>query len=218
MDYSMLKDVIHLLEEFENDSNPTEFTQDIEGFKKWIAFKNQPETEHSDFTYEGMEKGRSLESVISTLLVHLSRYAKSYSKSVIHNSVFTTQDDFIYLITLKTFGKMSKMDLIKRNVHDKSNGIQIINRLIKQGFILQKEDELDKRSKNISITKEGENALEDKMNEIRRATKIVSGNLSKEEKIQLIGLLDKLDHFHLEVYNKNLDHKELIKYFDDIID
>ena len=87
-----------------------------------------------------------MESVISTLLVHLNRYAKSYSKSAIHNFVFTTQDEFIFLITLKTFGNMSKMELIKRNVQDKPNGIQIINRFVKQGFINQENDLIDKRS------------------------------------------------------------------------
>lgn len=38
------------------------------------------------------------------------------------------------------------MELIKRNVQDKRNGIQIINRLVKQGFINQENDLIDKRS------------------------------------------------------------------------
>jgi hypothetical protein len=57
---------------------------------------------------------RTPESAISTLLVHLNRYAKTYSKSAIMDSEFSTQEDFIYLINLKAFGEMTKMALIKK--------------------------------------------------------------------------------------------------------
>jgi hypothetical protein len=60
------------------------------------------------------ENGRSPESVISTLLVHMNRYAKTYSKSAIAGSGFNTQEEFIYLINLKAFGSMTKMELIKK--------------------------------------------------------------------------------------------------------
>lgn len=214
MSYSLIKDVIDLVEEFENNNLNSEYPHDVTGFEEWIKAKRSGIEEDLNFEYEGKENGRSLESVISTLLVHLGRYAKSYSKSVIQDSLFTTQDDFIFLITLKTFGKMSKMDLIKRNIQDKPNGMQIINRLIKQGFIIQENDLKDKRSKIISLTEDGLNALNEKMDLIRYATNVVSGNLSTNEKVQLIKLLNKLEDFHLPIYHKNIDSKELLNYID----
>jgi hypothetical protein len=33
----------------------------------------------------------------------MNRYAKAYSKSAIHGSEFSTQEDFVYLINLKAF-------------------------------------------------------------------------------------------------------------------
>ena len=215
MNYSVIKDVIGLVEEFENQNTTNEFQNDVDGFKQWILSKNNQNIDTDSFYYEGKENGRSKESVISTLLVHLNRYAKLYSKAVIHNSIFTTQDEFIFLITLKTFGNMSKMELIKRNIQDKPNGMQIINRLIKQGLVHQENDEKDKRSKIISLTKDGALALEERMNDIRNATNIVSGNLTSEEKNQLIYLLNKLEHFHLPIYSKNIEPKDLLSYVDD---
>ena len=217
MNYSMIKGVIDLVENFENENLNDSFSNNIEGFKQWILSKSIHSLNEEDFTYEGKENGRSMESVISTLLVHLNRYAKSYSKSAIQNSVFTTQDEFIFLITLKTFGRMSKMDLIKHNIQDKPNGIQIINRLIKQGFINQENDLIDKRSKILSITELGLGVLEERMDSIRNATAIVSGNLTKQEKMHLIFLLNKLEEFHLPIYKKNIDSKELLTYVNDKI-
>src|SRR5690606_39709334 len=69
------------------------------------------------------DKGRSAESVINTLIVHMNRYAKSYSKSAIYGSDFSTQEEFIFLINLKAFGAMSKMELIKKNIRSEERRV-----------------------------------------------------------------------------------------------
>jgi DNA-binding MarR family transcriptional regulator len=140
----------------------------------------------------------------------MNRYAKTYSKSAIYNSKFATQEDFIYLINLKAFGAMTKTDLIKKNIQEKPVGMQIISRLIKQGWIEQSDSLEDKRSKIILITPEGIEALEQNMKKIKQATEIVTGDLSYTEKIELIKLLKKLEHFHQPIYAENLDPSQLI--------
>lgn len=209
MNYVLLKDTISLIEKFEMENK--NYTADILGFKHWIYNEirlqentiNEPE-------WEGKENGRSPESVINTLIVHMNRYAKTYSKSAMHNSEFSTQEEFIYLINLKAFGAMTKMELIKKNIQDKPTGMQIINRLIAQGWILQKDSETDKRSKIINITLSGITALEKQMDKIRQATSIVTGNLNHLEKMELIRLLNKLDHFHKPIFLRNIENSELL--------
>src|SRR5690606_2206922 len=148
MKYDILKSVIDLVEEFEiENSLENIYPDDIEGFKRWINVKYNSQGLETEPYWEGKESGRSAESVISTLIVHMNRYAKSYSKSAIYGSDFSSQEDFIYLINLKAFGEMTKMDLIKKNVHEKPAGMQIINRLISQGWVNQTDSEIDKRSK-----------------------------------------------------------------------
>lgn len=113
MNYGLIKDVLDLVQEFEIETNNNNhFETSVEGFKNWISTNNN--TIVNEPNWEGKENGRSAESVINTLIVHMNRYAKSYSKSAIVGSDFSTQEDFIYLINLKTFGEMSKMDLIKK--------------------------------------------------------------------------------------------------------
>src|SRR5690606_33547072 len=202
MKYELLKNVINLLEEFETENVlGKRYPNDIEGFKRWINAND--ENINNEPYWEGKENGRSAESVINTLIVHMNRYAKTYAKSAIFGSDFSTQEDFIYLITLKAFGAMTKMDLIKQNVHEKSAGMQIINRLIAQDWVNQTDSEIDKRSKVLTISDKGLNVLESQMDKIRRATEIVTGDLTYAEKMELIRLLNKLNDYHLPIYDRN---------------
>ena len=121
-----------------------------------------------------------------------------------------TQEDFIYLINLKAFGEMSKMELIKKNIQEKPIGMLIIKRLLEQAWIEQKDSETDKRSKILKITKKGWNVLESQMKKIRQATQIVTGDLTYYEKMDLIRLLTKLDEFHNPIFCKNIDPAQLL--------
>lgn len=211
MKYDILKSVIDLVEEFEiENSLENIYPDDIEGFKRWINVKYNSQEMETEPYWEGKESGRSAESVISTLIVHMNRYAKSYSKSAIYGSDFSSQEDFIYLINLKAFGEMTKMDLIKKNVHEKPAGMQIINRLISQGWVNQTDSEIDKRSKVLKISFKGLNVLENQMDRIRKATEIVTGDLKHSEKMELIKLLNKLNEFHQLIYNKNIETEYLL--------
>ncbi|MBW8522859.1 MarR family transcriptional regulator [Chryseobacterium chendengshani] len=212
MNFELLKDAVALLEEFDIINKKSSYPSSIEGFKLWICDnESQKKSDYDNEAYwEGKENGRTIESAITTLIVHLNRYAKTYSKSAISDSDFSTQEDFIYLINLKSFGAMSKIDLIKKNIHEKPVGNLIINRLLKQKWIEQNDSLEDKRIKLINITEKGLEVLENQMLKIRQATKIVSGNLSQQEKMDLIRILNKLDQFHHPIYSKNVNNKDLI--------
>lgn len=204
-----------LLEQFESDASisPNSYANTIEGFKSWISDQENAQqtiVAGEEPYWEGKENGRTPESAISTLLVHLNRYAKTYSKSAISDSEFSTQEDFIYLINLKAFGEMTKMSLIKKNVHDKPAGMLIIARLLRQGLIEQTDSDLDKRSKVIRISERGLMILEKQMEKIRQATNIVAGNLNHNEKMDLIRILNKLDRFHYPIFSRNINPDQLI--------
>lgn len=212
MDYKLIKEVIDLIQEYEVGCKANKVKEiSIAGFKKWIANTYQEEGNLDEPDWEGKENGRSPESFINTLIVHMNRYAKSYSKSAIFGSDFSSQEDFIFLINLKAFGAMSKMELIKKNVQEKPAGMQIINRLIAQKWVAQQDSETDKRSKVISITPKGLKALEAQMDKIRKATEIVTGDLTHNEKMELIRLLNKLNDYHKPIYDKNIEPEYLLK-------
>lgn len=196
MYYDLLTEVVGLIKIYEKESDHS--AQDVQLFSQWL---NSYLKKSGSFTtvepeWEGKSKGRSADSVINTSLVHLSRYAKLQAKAAIANTVFSTPDDFIYLISLVAFGSMTKTALIKLNVHEKSAGIQIINRLISNQLVEQTTIDSDKRNRMIQITSKGTEVLNESMQNIREATNNVTEPLSYEEKIQLIRLLTKLENHH----------------------
>lgn len=210
MKYRLIKELIDLAEVYEQHAAGDQETN-LDDFLIWAAQQRGVRKDTPEPHWEGKENGRSADSVINTLIVHMNRFAKSYSKSAIWGSAFSSQEDFIYLINLQSFGAMSKMELIKKNVHEKTTGMQIINRLINQGWVQQTTDSKDKRAKLISITEKGLAALAEQMHKIRTATSIVTGNLTYTEKMQLIRLLNKLEDFHLHIYDKNHSPEMLLE-------
>jgi len=211
MNYNLITDVIRLTESFELANQSGLYTADINGFRQWVIDTQAGGQGNVEPDWEGKEKGRSVESAISTLLVHMNRYAKSYSRSAIHGSEFSTQEEFFYLINLKAYGAMSKMKLIRRNIQDKPTGMQIINRLLNNGWIAQQPSAEDRRSKVVDITTKGEQVLQQQMGQIRQATQVVSGDLSRQEKMELIRILNRLDHFHKPIFEAGIDSAALLE-------
>ncbi|UYQ95729.1 MarR family winged helix-turn-helix transcriptional regulator [Chitinophaga horti] len=211
MSYQLVREVLSLIQNFESNLENGGYAHDVEGFKRWIAAEaGQPGHAAPEPGWEGKEQGRSAESVINTLILHMNRYAKTYSKSAIYDSPFSTQEEFIYLINLKAFGEMTKMELVKRNLHEKPTGMQIINRLIEQGWVSQAGSETDRRSKLIRVTDLGLQVLGNQMEKIRQATRIVTGDLSHPEKMELIRLLTRLNDFHYPIFHSNHDPANLL--------
>jgi DNA-binding MarR family transcriptional regulator len=211
MNYKFIRDLIDLSEQFEIANQGLPIASDINGFKQWIcqeSVETKPIRIEPD--WDGKQNGRTPESVISTLVVHMNRYAKTYSKSAIYDSAFSTQEEFIYLITLKAYGEMTKMELIRRNIQEKPAGMLIVNRLLRQGWVKQANSAVDKRSKVLKLTPLGTSALGQIKARIDTATRLVCGDLSRNEKLELIRLLQKLERFHQGIYQKNIDRSELL--------
>ena len=196
MFYDLISEVIDLVKIYEKESGRT--SQDGQLFAQWMNehYKKNGSPVIAEPEWEGKSNGRSADSVINTSLVHLYRYAKLNAKAAIANTSFSTPDEFIYLISLVSFGSMSKTALIKLNVHEKSAGMQIVNRLINNGLVEQAALDSDKRNRMIHITAKGSQILNESMQNIKKASSDVTEPLSHPEKMDLIRLLTKMESFH----------------------
>jgi DNA-binding MarR family transcriptional regulator len=145
---------------------------------------------------------------ISILVTLLFRYAKNYIKKALKDSKINTADEFSFMITLLTYDSLSKQELINLQVMEKTSGIEIINRLIKKGFICQFNDETDRRSKRIKITENGRKELLSILPQMNMVSKIIVGKLTEEEQRSLLNILNKLDEFHNDIFI-NQKHIEL---------
>ncbi|KIO78686.1 hypothetical protein TH53_01975 [Pedobacter lusitanus] len=196
MYYDLITELVDLIKIYEKESEHG--SQDIHLFLQWLNahYKKQDHPAFPEPEWDGKSKGRSADSVINTSLVHLYKYAKLHAKAAIADTEFSTPDDFIYLISLVSFGSMTKTALIKLNVHEKSAGIQIVNRLINNGLVEQAAIESDKRNRMIHITPKGTRLLNESMQNIKKASMNVTEPLAYQEKMDLIRLLTKLENFH----------------------
>ena len=142
---------------------------------------------------------------ISILIVLMFRYAKSYIRKALKNSMIKSADEFSFLITLITFDSLTKTELIHKQVMEKTSGTEIINRLLKLGLISQFNDADDKRSVRIKITLLGREQLFQILPQMRVVSQIVTGNLTENEKLTLSYMLRKLDSFHNDIYKNKKD-------------
>lgn len=196
MMYKLINQLLELVEEYENAGKPD--NEDVDLFGRWLYERNQLDmsSEQSEPEWTGKANGRTAESVINTSLVHLYRYSRLHAKAAISDSNFATPDELIYLINLRAYGDMTKTALIRLNVHEKSAGIQIINRLISNGLVEQSAGEQDKRNKIISITETGIQALENSMSKFRQASIEVVSGITQDEKFELVRILTKMENYH----------------------
>lgn len=214
--YLLIKQLIDKVEAFEK-YQPQKKDWNLHGFSRFLAEQNLEQGYNNrdlagPLEPEIQEQGRKQETDLAILVTFIYRYAKLYAKKVLQHSEIATLDDFSYLIVLLTHPSLSKTELIQKNVHEKTTGMEIIKRLIKVGFVNQFDDLDDKRSQRVSITEQGKVAVLAILKELEKVSDLMTGNLSLPEKNFLSAVLKKLDHFHYDIY---LNHRD--KSLDDLL-
>jgi DNA-binding MarR family transcriptional regulator len=214
--YLLLKEVLDQLEAFEvaqkdqSTVNLTEFTaylanNNMKQFESEILDAGDKSAAERDDRLSLYDTPTNLDSTIGQLIVFMNRYSKQYTKKALKNSEIKTIDEFSYLAMLLTFGQLSKIDLINKNIQEKTTGIETINRLLKNDLLHQEENPNDKRSQLLSLTQKGKTVLYSVFENMQKVSSIVTGNLTTLEKIQLAHLLKKLDTYHNEIYLQRMD-------------
>lgn len=210
----LLKVLIDKLETYESLSGDKE-SLSLAGFKATLQLDIDLEDLKNTFI-EKKEKidhisvsENDIERVIAQQVLFLYRYIKFYSKIAFAHTTIKSIEEFGFLATLMQFQSLSKTELIKKNVIEKSSGIEIINRLIKAGYCTQFDNPNDLRSQLVALTDAGKAQLYQAFQKMNTLGHIASGTLNQAEKEQLAVILKKLDTFHYDnYYHKNIDKLE----------
>lgn len=169
-------------------------------FAQWII-DNETNSQFSTSTKKTKNLVvNNIEEEISRLLVLMYRYAKVHLKTYLSDFPELIQEDFTYLYALKRVGSLTKTQLIETNVHEKTSGLEVIRRLIAHGLVKESIDKIDKRSKRLVITPKGDKAFWSIKAVTNKVAKLITGKLTKEEKLQFYHILRKLDAFHHPLY------------------
>ena len=148
---------------------------------------------------------------ISTLLVFMYRYAVVYFKKALKEGNINTLDEFSFLIVLMTYPSLSKTELIQKLIMEKTSGVEVIKRLLKNGLIEEFDNPNDKRSVLVAITAKGKKELAELLPRMGLVGSVVVGNLTPAEVSSLSFLLRKLDYHHNDIFlhHRNLSLEEL---------
>ena len=129
------------------------------------------------------------------------RYARNYSKKALEKTPLQTIDEFTYLAALMR-SPMTKTQVINRHVQEKTTGMAVIQRLLKQNWVKQSDNSADARSQIIELTDEGRAVLMGAFSEMLKVSSIVTANLTIAEKVELNRILEKLNIFHRTILDK----------------
>ncbi len=206
--YDLLKEVIELIGRFEEESAGDKF--DLLSFTLWLnayldseGYPVKPGQEKVTDSKQILGFDYTMEAKISTLLTSLFKYAKHYTKYALDGISLVTMDDFGFLASLAYRESMTKTELSNHNLLEITSGNEIIKRLLKNGLIEEYNDPDDRRSKRVKITDDGKELLLTTFAKMDKVSRIVSGNLRTDEKIELLTILNKLDDFHKDIHEND---------------
>lgn len=193
-DYLFVQSLLEKAKEFRKSGG----TPNLSEFSSWLS----EEFTHQEVSLPFLFPGESVESAASKYIIYLYRYAKGYGKKLLKDTPLSSIDDVPYLLMLLFSGPSTKMELIQANVHEKTTGMEILNRLLRLGLVEQQFNPDDKRSRKLSISPEGQKLMLNLMNGMDTLSAIVSGNLQTKERVNLLKMLHKLNDFHLHVHQE----------------
>jgi MarR family transcriptional regulator, lower aerobic nicotinate degradation pathway regulator len=197
--YKLIEKLLPFLEQFEQENGSSD---SIESFGKWLFQHSESAVLNKNLEAKGESANNAahIQMSNSRLIVNMYRYAKRYARTAIPSHIPIAFDDYSYCVVLFYEGKQTKIQLIERNIHEKSTGMEVIKRLIKLGIVAQEDNENDKRSKLVSLTAQGIEYMNAIQGNMWALTQRIQGNLTVSEAENLYFLLEKLDHFHNSIF------------------
>lgn len=204
-------DLLHKVKEFEN-SSACKHNCSVEDFRIWMNDKKYTEESPTKLFKNENHQVSFTENEICKQVLLLGRYSKLLIRKGLSDFPELANEEFTYLYRLKDEPFLTKIQLIEKNGHEKQTGTQIIKRLLEAGFVEEKNDKADKRSKRLNLTELGEQTFHESVEKVNQTSKILSGKLDDEEKADLLGLLKKLNQFHAHIYSdyKNFAVEEIM--------
>lgn len=207
-------DLLHQVKEFEySDSCKSNST--VDDFRVWMNDRKYADESPTKLFKNENHQVSFTENEICKQILLLGRYSKLLVRKGLAEFPELANEEFTYLYRLKDEPFLTKIQLIEKNGHEKQTGTQIIKRLLEAGFLEEKNDEEDKRSKRLNLTTKGEEIFHASVSNVNITSKILSGKLNDSEKSEFLKILKKLNEFHSHIYldYKSADIGMIIKAF-----
>ena len=182
----------------------------VENFCKYFLAKSA----RSATQKKGKPKPADLDGHFMKVIMRLSQSYNIYAKIALKHTMLPAYDSFVFLAVSNSLGEAKKSDIIQYAMMDLSTGSDILNRLIHDGYLKDRTDPDDKRSKLISITAAGERVLHECFKKTLIARKAFLHDLNDDDKKLCIQILEPVEQRHsilsMESKNRSIEEVEEI--------
>ena len=201
MDISEIKKVLDWVEEFQEESKSKGAINRKE-FAQWLLAQEPVE-----------EVRPHLDGNIAMYIGMLYNYTTFYCRRIFKNSEIYSIIDHSFLMGLMPDQKKTKSQLIQETIMEKSSGTEVIKRLLKQGMIEELDNPADRRTKLVRLTEKGLANVMGLAGAIAQVSAVVTGDLTTQEKMDLVQVLERLHFFHWDHFTtkKEPEIQEMLK-------
>ncbi len=182
----------------------------VEIVKEWVDFEaKNPAGTLEDFCRHFLserEKSRSITSDLSDssdcqltysltkIINRLSKLWMYFTLNAMKPMGLSSFDEFVFLYTADHVKSIRKKDLIYMHFIEISSGLLVIDRLVKKGFLKERTDDQDKRSKQVSLTQKGKSTLKACDVALSKVARSLYGEMPEEQMELCIQYLSPLEN------------------------
>lgn len=153
------------------------------------------------------------EGLLLKMIGRIHKLNMSYAGNALEGTGLNQVEEFGMLLTIQQERNPKKTEIIYANLFELSSGTDMLNRLKKRHLVKEYNDQDDKRSKRIELTAAGSKAIELCMVRMRKVAKMMTSDLSEDDKQLCIQLLKNIEIKYSALWQQ---HKG--KTFDEVYD
>jgi DNA-binding MarR family transcriptional regulator len=135
----------------------------------------------------------NVEGLLLKIMGRISRMNMVYAYAAFAGTGVDQLEEFGMLLAIHREEGPKKTEVIYSMLLELSSGTDMLNRLIKKGFIEEYPDEEDKRAKRLTLTPEGENALERSRVQIAKVAEMLLFDMEQDDKQLCVKLLKNVE-------------------------
>jgi len=203
-----VQNIIALLHQWQKFSS--EKGGDFHAFGKWLTEQTSTENTEAgeketaaEFKNRYLHDKIPLEDQVVLYWGRLQRYTHLWSKKALKDLPINSMEEFGLLKSVQLLGKARKSDLVRFTLTEATTCFEMIKRLVKAGYLHEEIDPEDRRSRLVRLTAKGEALSKESEKQVRLLSRLLIGDLSTQQKLELLGVLKDLDSFHGKLYERD---------------
>jgi len=175
--------------------------KNIDDFCRYYLIQKR-EKENRERLFNGDTTPPRTDLIMLKLLGRIIKMFEVYIDDAIKGIGIKKPDEFYYLNYIAQMKNPKKTEVIYANISELSTGLAILEQLKKSGFIKERDDPEDKRSKRLSTTTKGEKILQVCYSRFGEVGEIMFGDMADEDMLLCIQLLQDVDSKHINIWQR----------------